>query len=285
MISDVDASLSALLRAEALPGTETEIVFDAPTTEWASRRSSGPVIDVFLYDIREDPARRDNAAQPQRDLTGRITGRKPGVRYFRLSYLLTAWTRRPEDEHRLLGQLLESMLQYERIPADYLRGRYTDDTIVLNMAQPAAPDRSLADIWNALGGEMKPSLDLVAIAPVRPGRTYPVGPPVQEPQVRMLRRAEEHGPAAAAAAAAAARRAGAVAVAPPAGRVASGAAGSGPAGSGSGGSGSAGSGSGGSGSGGSGSGSTRSGPARRSGGSRKAPGSGPAAEPGAADRS
>src|SRR6476469_2327772 len=98
MISDVDASLSALLRAEALNGTETEVVFDAPTTEWSSRRSGGPVVDVFLYDIREDPTRRDMAMQPQRDLTGRITGRRPGVRHFRLSCLLTAWTRRPADE-------------------------------------------------------------------------------------------------------------------------------------------------------------------------------------------
>jgi hypothetical protein len=188
MISDVDASLSALLRAEALHGTETEVVFDAPTTDWASRRSGGPVVDVFLYDIREDPARRDIAMQPQRDMTGRITGRKPGIRHYRLSYLLTAWTRRPEDEHRLLGQLLESMLQFDRVPAEYLRGRFTEDTIVLNMAQPPAPDRSLADIWSALGGDMKPSLDLVAIAPVRPGRVYPVGPPVLEQQVRVLRR-------------------------------------------------------------------------------------------------
>ena len=188
MISDVDASLSALLRAEALQGTETEVVFDAPTTDWASRRSGGPVVDVFLYDIREDPARRDIAMQPQRDMTGRITGRRPGIRHFRLSYLLTAWTRRPEDEHRLLGQLLEAMLQFDRVPNEYLRGRFTEDTIVLNMAQPPAPDRSLADIWNALGGDMKPSLDLVAIAPVRPGRILQVGPPVLEQQVRVLRR-------------------------------------------------------------------------------------------------
>jgi hypothetical protein len=187
MISDVDASLSALLKAEVLTGTETEVVFDAPTTEWSSRRSGGPTVDVFLYDIREDPTRRDMATQPQRDMTGRITGRKPGIRYFRLSYLLTAWTRRPEDEHRLLGQLLEALLQFERIPAPHLRGRYTDDTIVMNMAQPPAPDRSLADIWNALGGEMKPSIDLVLIAPVRPGRTYPVGPPVLERQVQLER--------------------------------------------------------------------------------------------------
>jgi hypothetical protein len=186
MISDVDASLSALLRAEALSGNETDVVFDAPTTEWASRRS-GPVVDVFLYDIREDPARRDIAALPQRDLTGRITGRKPGIRYFRLSYLLTAWTKRPEDEHRLLGQLLEALLQYDRIPQDHLRGRFSDETIVLALALPSAQDRSLTDLWNALGGEMKPSIDLVAVVPMRPRRAYHVGPPVVEPQVRVRR--------------------------------------------------------------------------------------------------
>jgi hypothetical protein len=194
MISDVDASLSALLRAQALTG-ETEVVFDAPTTEWASRRS-GPVVDVFLYDVREDPSRRDVAVQPQRDQTGRITGRRPGVRHFKLSYLLTAWTKRPEDEHRLLGQLLEALLQYDRVPEDYLRGRFRNETIVLGLALPPSQDRSLADIWNALGGEMKPSIDLVAVVPVRPGRSYPVGPPVAEPQVRVLRRPDDRAGAA-----------------------------------------------------------------------------------------
>jgi hypothetical protein len=200
MISDIDASLSALLKAEALNGSEAEVVFDAPTTEWASRRS-GPVVDVFLYDIREDVGRRDIAAQPQRDQTGRITGRRPGVRYFRLAYLLTAWTKRPEDEHRLLGQLLDALLRYDRIPDGHLRGRMRNEIVVLGLALPPSPDRSLTDLWSALGGEMKPSIDLVAVAPVRPARSYPVGPPVQEPRVRVLRRAagrpspaEEAGP-------------------------------------------------------------------------------------------
>ena len=95
MISDVDAALSALLREEVLRGQSADIVFDAPTTEWAARRN-GPVVDVFMYDIREDVERRDAAAQPVRDHRGRITGHRPGPRYFRLSYLLTAWTSRPD---------------------------------------------------------------------------------------------------------------------------------------------------------------------------------------------
>ena len=36
----------------------------------------------------------------------------------------------------------------------------------LDIALPPAENRSLADLWNALGGELKPSLDLVVTAPL-----------------------------------------------------------------------------------------------------------------------
>jgi hypothetical protein len=186
MIHEVDACLAALVRAEALRETEAEVVFDAPTTGWAAKRT-GPVIDVFLYDLREDVTRRDAQTWPERDQTGRITGRRRGTRYFKLSYLLTAWTSRPEEEHRLLGQLLEALIRYDRIPATHLRGRFRDTTMLLNLALPPGPDRSVSDLWSALGGEMKPSLDLVVGVAVDPARTYEVGKPVLEPAVQVLR--------------------------------------------------------------------------------------------------
>ena len=40
--------------------------------------------------------------------------------------------------------------------------------------------RSLAEIWSALGGELKPSLDLVITAPFPAYPEYDVGPPVTE---------------------------------------------------------------------------------------------------------
>jgi hypothetical protein len=185
MIQDVDASLAALIKAEAL-AAEAEVVFDAPTTNWAARRT-GPMIDVFLYDMREDVARRDANTEVQRDHTGRITGRRRGLRWYRLSYLVTAWTNRPEDEHRLLGQLLETLLCYDRIPVDYLTGRVREQRVSLSVSLPPGPDRSVSDLWNALGGEMKPSLDIVLGVPVQPKLTYPVGPPVlQPPQLQVL---------------------------------------------------------------------------------------------------
>jgi len=48
----------------------------------------------------------------------------------------------------------------------------------LSVAQPPPEDRAFADVWSSLGGELKPSLDLVITAPVARGFTYPVGPPV-----------------------------------------------------------------------------------------------------------
>lgn len=177
MIQDVDACLRALIRDAALRDGEASVVFDAPTTAWAARRTA-PVVDAFLYDLREDVGRREAQARPERDVRGRIVGRRRGVRYFRLSYLLTAWTSKPEDEHRLLGQLLEALLPYDEIPGEHLRGRLRDEQVLINLALPPGPERSLSDLWNALGGEMKPSLDLVVVVPVQPARLYPVGKPV-----------------------------------------------------------------------------------------------------------
>jgi hypothetical protein len=49
----------------------------------------------------------------------------------------------------------------------------------VSVALPPPEDRSFADVWSALGGELKPSLDLVVTAPVDGGRRYPAGPPVE----------------------------------------------------------------------------------------------------------
>lgn len=186
MIHDVDACLGALIKAEAL-AAEAEVVFEAPTTSWAARRT-GPVVDVFLYDLREDVARRDANTRPARDHNGRIVGRRRGIRYFKLSYMVTAWTNRPTDEHRLLGQLLETLLCYDQVPQAHLRGSLREKTVLLSVSLPPGPDRSLSDLWSALGGEMKPSLDLVVGVPVEPAVTYPAGPPVlQPPRVQVLR--------------------------------------------------------------------------------------------------
>ena len=57
VISDVDDALKKLISRDAVDHGDVEVVFDAPTKDWAARRS-GPTIDVYLYDIREDLRRQ-----------------------------------------------------------------------------------------------------------------------------------------------------------------------------------------------------------------------------------
>lgn len=187
MIQDLDESLRGLVRREALNGSDVEISFDAPTKDWSARRNT-PTVDLYLYDIREDMARREMAWEEIRDTTGRVTDRKPPVRQFKLSYLVTAWTQRAEDEHRLLSTLLSCFISNEFVPPDLLAGSLAgiEIPVLMTIALPPPADRSLSDVWTALGGELKPSLDLVVVAPVVDKRVEEPGPPVLEtPRIRV----------------------------------------------------------------------------------------------------
>ncbi|MFI6621829.1 DUF4255 domain-containing protein [Streptomyces sp. NPDC050528] len=188
MIHEIDEALRRLLRARALPGGVAEVVFDAPTRDWAARRNA-PTVDAYLYDIREEVARRERGAMALRDAAGTVTERRQPPRWFRLSYLVTAWTKRAEDEHRLLSAVLAGLLPYEVLPAEHLAGGTLlalGAAIPLTVGVPPAESRSIADIWSALGGELKPSLDVVVIAPVPVSPDYKVAPPVLEPAVAQL---------------------------------------------------------------------------------------------------
>ena len=184
MIYEVDEALRALIRQDALPGSEVEVVFDAPTKDWASRRNT-PTVDVYLYDIREDLRRRERGMINEYDGGGRIAGLRVPPRHFKLSYLITAWTQRPEDEHRLLSGVLACFLRHDAIPAELLEGSLAELAlpVAITVGLPPPEDRGFADVWSALGGELKPSLDVVITTPIDTGQRRPAGPPVTQPLV------------------------------------------------------------------------------------------------------
>ena len=195
MIHEVDESLRRLVLRDAVNGSGVELSFEAPTKEWASRRNT-PTINVYLYDIREDLARREVEYEEIRDADGRVTERRPPPRRYKLSYLVTVWTQRPEDEHRVLASLLACFLAHERLPEDVLSEGLAGQPYAIRttVALPPPEDRALADVWSALGGELKPSLDLVVTAPFDAGRVLAAGPPVLGPPIVTVRDREEGGP-------------------------------------------------------------------------------------------
>jgi hypothetical protein len=187
VIHDVDESIRALIRGHAVANGDVEVVFDAPTKEWSARRNA-PTIDVYLYDIREDLRRRQLGRVDLTDDNGHTVAHRQPPRFFKLSYLLTAWTQRPEDEHRLLADLLACFLRHDAIPAEMLVGPLAELGVPLpvTLAIPPPEDRALSDVWSALGGELKPSLDLVVVIPWDLDRTTASAPAVtRQPKVDM----------------------------------------------------------------------------------------------------
>ncbi len=181
MIGQVDEALRQLVKTEALAGSEIEVVFDAPTKDWSSRRNS-PTINLFLYDIREDVRRRERGWTEDRAPDGTVISRRPAPRYYKLSYLATAWTQRTEDEHRLLDSLLRGFLKFEALPEELVVGELAEPRlpVPLSIGVPPPDDRPSPDVWSALGGELKPSLEIVVLAPIMTGVGYPIAAPVTE---------------------------------------------------------------------------------------------------------
>jgi hypothetical protein len=182
LIHDVDESLRALVRRDVADGSDVDVLFDAPTKDWAARRN-GPTIDIYLYDIREDLRRRQQGMIGVLDDAGHTVARRQPPRFFKLSYLLTAWTQRPEDEHRLLSGVLACFLAHDKLPDELLVGQVAAIglPVAVTVGLPPPEDRSFADVWSALGGELKPSLDIVVSVPVDTRQVMVAGPPVVEP--------------------------------------------------------------------------------------------------------
>jgi len=167
VIHEIDEAIESLVKNEVLDGSGAEVVFEAPTKEWASRRNT-PTVDIYLYDIREDSKRRHIGKLRTRDADGLVVSEQEPPRFFRLSYLVTAWTQRPEDEHRLLSAMLFTFLRHDTLPDEYRAGSLQDSPgpILIEVANPPAEQRQISEVWSALGGELKASLDLVVTAAI-----------------------------------------------------------------------------------------------------------------------
>ena len=191
MLADLDESLRALLKRElSRHGFDgVEVAFDAPTREWASALSS-PVVNAFLYDLRE--------SKDHHPIEWHIEKANNGVREHRLpliveaSFAFAAWARAVEDEHRLLSQVLAVLYAYPTLPEDVLTGSLADKVsqpypLKTHVGGPKGEGKS--DFWSAIGGQCKASLDYVVALACEPG-AYPEREPEAPTQTVRVRDAD-----------------------------------------------------------------------------------------------
>jgi Pvc16 N-terminal domain len=193
VIDDLDRSIETLLRLELPPQfvSQVEISFATPDDSFPPTTVTPPAIDLFLYDIRENRDLRTAEWSVERSLDG-TTLRAPPVRVD-CSYLVTAWasessTSKPQDEHRMLGEVMRVLLRHSTVPAAALQGELVGQAPPLPSAtlQPGRL-QSVAEFWQALGGKPKASLNYTVTISVEPVEPVASGPPVLDKRIGLDR--------------------------------------------------------------------------------------------------
>ena len=187
MLSDLDAALKNYLQNETILGQSVQVSLDPPTKDWSARRT-GAVLNLFLADIREDVDRRDVNLREITNDEGVVVARQPANRFYLITYLLTAWTATPEDDHRLLGLALVAMLRQDYLPFEYVSG---DLSVLVEAGFPlttrvglrAMSERTYSELMTAVGAEYRPPLSITVSMPVQTGSPEAAGPPQTKPPV------------------------------------------------------------------------------------------------------
>jgi Pvc16 N-terminal domain len=181
VLNDVDQSLRSLIEAvvanTAAGDGQASVAFAPPTPDWADAQN-GPVVNLFLYDIREDLDGQSSDEVDIRDDDGKVIGRLPPPRKYQLSYLASAWCGDAEAEHELLGAILATVPDDPGIPAEHLTGRLADQglPVRIKVATPVAGANTW-DLWSALGTPPRTAVDIVVTAPLVPGLRTDLAPP------------------------------------------------------------------------------------------------------------
>jgi len=169
MIDDLDKTIAALLRHDAygLPralADQVQISFATPDDQFPPQSVTLPAVDLFLYDVRENTDLRSNEVFVEYRTDGSAVRTRAPVRVD-FSYLVTAWSSesvpdRAQDEHRLLGEVMQVLMRHRTIPEDVLQGVLVTQAPPLP-ASALQPGRlqSLGEFWQALGGKPKAALN------------------------------------------------------------------------------------------------------------------------------
>jgi Pvc16 N-terminal domain len=177
MLHLLDDSLEAFLRATVpLPRREVDVSFEAPDREW-SARVSRPTVNLYLWDVRRNKDQREAGVEVVAGENGRPL-RRPPLPRVDCRYLVTAWTADVRDEHSLLGATLAALLVHPEVEAKYLQGPYAGVKPVPTIEVAGSDGQDNSDFWSALGGQLKPGLDLLVTATVDAAMLVAAGPPV-----------------------------------------------------------------------------------------------------------
>jgi hypothetical protein len=185
VIDDLDRTLEELLTRQLPPAivNQASITFAPPSEDFPPPSVSPPVIDLFLFEIRENRDLRHPVWEVETDSGGQAQRRRPPARVD-CSYLVTAWpsptsTTPVLDEHRLLSEAMRVLLRFPTLPGPVLRGSLVgaEPPLPSTTIQPGQ-NQGLTQLWDALGGKPRAALTLTVTLAVELEEPVEAGPVV-----------------------------------------------------------------------------------------------------------
>jgi hypothetical protein len=193
MISELDETIRQILLKEGgFDVADVDVSFDLPNREWSGGISK-PTLNCYLFDIHERRQLREEGWEIEQYATTGAARRRPPL-FFEMTYLLTAWTRAVEDEHRLIWHVLRTMLRFPILPTAHLQGMLSDYPwpVRTSIAQTEGVLKSPGEFWSALENHLKPSLSFVVTLALDQ-ESVPAGPPVLTTSLRMRGSTQQNG--------------------------------------------------------------------------------------------
>jgi Pvc16 N-terminal domain/Carboxypeptidase regulatory-like domain len=188
MFSELDETIRAVLTKEGgFDPAEIDVSFEIPNREW-SAGISRPTLNCYLFDIRENRELLQTGMQDLPSRSDRPTMRRRPPLRMDLTYLITAWTRQVEDEHRLLWHAFSTLFRFSIIPEAHLQGVLREQTLPIyaSIAQADTVLKSPGDFWTALENQIKPSLSYVVTLAIE-RELLMAGQPIASRELRILR--------------------------------------------------------------------------------------------------
>ena len=187
VLESVDASLEALLRAAVpLSSTDVDVVFEAPTRDWAAKITR-PTVNLYLWDIHRSREHARTGVQ-RFERNGQIHQRMALPRV-ELRYFVTVWASEHRDERSLLGGILRAALAYGAVPETFVAAPLRDlapITMAVTMSGDPGPE-----MGKTLDGQIKPGFEMQVVTEVDTHVEQPLAPPATVFEVSVADRHHE----------------------------------------------------------------------------------------------
>jgi hypothetical protein len=156
MLQDLDATIANVIYERGkLPRRDIDIVFEQPNREWSSRLSR-PALNCYSYDLRENVKLRNVDRQVTR-VDGRVGEIRRPPRRFDVTYLVTAWARKIEDEKQLLWRVMSALMSTPIIKPSECEGAMKGQPFDIPLVVGVPPEHTMNmfDMWGVLNNEMR----------------------------------------------------------------------------------------------------------------------------------